>query len=99
MTPNECPTWFGTYSARITIEIVARILGFSVFDARLLTKKGLLKPLGKPINNATRFFSTEDIMEKAMDAAWLSKATAACQRDHAERYKGRELNASDCAKN
>jgi len=99
MTQHECPTWFGTYTARITVEIVARILGFSVFDVRLLTRKGLLKPLGKPINNATRFYATADIMEKVTDMAWLSKATTTCQKDHADRYKGKELSASDCEKN
>ena len=99
MTQNECPTWFGTYTARITVEIVARILGFSVFDVRLLTRKGLLKPLGKPLPNATKLYATADIMEKVTDMAWLSKATVLCQKDHAGRVNGKAMNESDVAKN
>ena len=99
MTQHECPTWFGTYTARITVEIVARILGFSVFDVRLLTRKGLLKPLGKPLPNATKLYATADIMEKVTDMAWLSKATVLCQKDHAGRVNGKAMNESDVAKN
>ena len=99
MTPNECPTWFGTYSARITVEVVVQFLGFSVRDIRLLTRKGLLKPLGKPLNNATKFYATADIMELTADVKWLSKATCLCQLDHATRVNGKAMSESDCAKN
>tara|TARA_B100001146_G_C15748966_1_gene250899 strand:+ start:150 stop:455 length:306 start_codon:yes stop_codon:yes gene_type:complete len=96
---ENCPRWMGMYGARATVEEVAKILSFSVYDVRVLTRRGLLKPLGKPLAKSVKFYATREIMEKVMDVKWLNKATAACQRDHATRVNGKALNAGDCAKN
>jgi DNA-binding transcriptional MerR regulator len=37
--------------------------------------KGLLKPLGNPPQNATRYFSSSEIERLRIDTKWLDKAS------------------------
>ena len=63
--------------ARLRYEDVAEILNCKNEDIQILVAKKLLKPLGKPIHNATKYFSKQSIELLASDDLWLSKMTDA----------------------
>ena len=61
--------------ARIDAQQVGKALGFKDHDISTLAARGLLKPLGKPAQNAPKYFATVEIMGLAVDEEWLNKAT------------------------
>lgn len=61
--------------ARLTSESVAAVLGFQKDDIQILVRNKLLKPLGNPKLNATKYFSLEDVLDKASDRKWLERST------------------------
>jgi hypothetical protein len=63
------------FPARLRPEHVAEILGFAPPDIPILVSKRHLKPLGKPMPNATKFFSRTDVLAKSVDDLWLARAT------------------------
>jgi hypothetical protein len=65
------------HPARLTPEQVAKRLGFAVHDVPVLIAEGLLKPLGKPVASATKYFASVEIEAFALDTRWLNKATQA----------------------
>jgi hypothetical protein len=71
--------------ARLHIEDVAKILGFRTFDITVLISAKLLKPLGNPGPNSSKYFAAVTILELAHDCEWLDKAT----RFLAKYWKGR----------
>jgi hypothetical protein len=40
----------------------------------------LLKPLGNPLQNGIKFFSTAEVTEMAKDRAWLARMTQTISR-------------------
>jgi hypothetical protein len=64
-----------TLPARLSSEEAANFLGFKSHDIPLLTKAGLLKPLGRPMPNSDKYFATVTLNELRQDVQWLSKAT------------------------
>jgi hypothetical protein len=76
--------------ARLLSEQAAQVLGFSVHDLPVLVKARLLKPLGNPAQQATKYFAAKDIEDHATDTAWLHRATKAiydhwCNRNQSRR--------------
>jgi hypothetical protein len=65
---------------RLTTGETAVLLGFAEHDFRVLVAVGLLKPLGRPAQNATKTFASADVQTAASDPQWLSKATVAITR-------------------
>jgi hypothetical protein len=63
--------------ARLTVEQAAWVLGCQVHDMPVLVSCGLLKPLGNPQTNATKFFFTGEVLDLAKDRSWLGKVTKA----------------------
>ena len=61
--------------ARLNAEQTASYLGFHEHDIPVLVNKNLLKPLGKPLPNASKYFAKVVINEHYEDRQWLSKAT------------------------
>lgn len=53
------------------------MLGCKPHDIPILVANRLLKPLGNPPSNSTKYYATTEIMEFAKDRAWLSRATNA----------------------
>ena len=53
----------------------ATVLGFSEHDIPILVRHGLLKPLGSPVPNATKYFAACVIEEFAANPKWLNQAT------------------------
>jgi hypothetical protein len=61
--------------ARLNAEQVAEFLHFSERDIPVLCQFGLLKPLGNPSLNSTKYFSSSLLEKLGKDDQWLSDAT------------------------
>jgi hypothetical protein len=73
-------TLLGHLPARLTAEQVATVLNCQAYDVPVLVAARLLKPLGNPAQNATKFFATQPLLELMKDEKWLHRATAAMQQ-------------------
>ena len=62
-------------SARINVETVAEIIGCTHEDVTLLMHADLLKPLGKPGQNAPKWFCSVEIVQLSADRKWLDDVT------------------------
>lgn len=70
-------TLLGHPPVRLTVEQTAWVLNCQPHDIPVLVAARLLKPLGTPQANATKYFSAAEVVEAAKDRAWLSKLTQA----------------------
>ena len=61
---------------RLTTEEAAWYLGFSTHDIPVLVSNKLLKPLGSPPQNATRYFAGSDLEKVRTDSKWLDRASS-----------------------
>ena len=66
--------------ARLTVEQTAWVLNCQPHDITILVAARLLKPLGNPPPNGSKFFATPEILELARDRAWLARVTHALQQ-------------------
>jgi hypothetical protein len=78
---------------RLTTEEAAWYLGFSTHDIPVLVFYKLLKPLGSPPQNATRYFAGPDLEKVRMDSKWLDRASATLIRHW--RKKNADRKGSD----
>jgi hypothetical protein len=67
--------------ARLNSAQAAAILGIGAHDIAVLVHSKLLKPLGNPPKGSVKYFSSEEIMQKSQDTAWLAKATQTLYRN------------------
>lgn len=65
--------------ARLNVEQTAHFLAFQKHDIRVLVAAGLLRPLGRPKPNSTKYFATVELEALRRDIKWLAKATDAVQ--------------------
>lgn len=72
---GESNGWRIDYPARLDAKQTAQVLGFQEHDIPVLMRAKLLKPLGKPVQNSTKYFATCQIKELAQNPEWLNKAT------------------------
>jgi len=88
----------GQLPARLTAEQAGWVLNCQPHDIPALIHARLLKPLGNPSTNGTKYFATGDLLETAKDRSWLVKMTTAInahwQRQNA-RKKCHSLNGSE----
>ncbi len=63
--------------ARFTVEQTAWALNCQKHDIPVLVTARLLKHLGDPPANGTKFFCSADILELATNRVWLGKMTDA----------------------
>jgi len=63
--------------ARLNTSEAAVVLGFHEHDIAVLTAAKLLTPLGKPAQNAPKYFAATDITACMENTDWLSRATRA----------------------
>jgi len=63
--------------ARLNVEETAWYLGFATHDIPILISNSLLKPLGHPVDNATKYFAFDILEQHRYDAKWLARATDA----------------------
>ena len=76
-----------TLPGRLKAEEAAWFLGFSVHEIPLLVSRGILKPLGRPAQNAPKYFALANLEELQRDVKWLSKASEAICQHWQERKK------------
>lgn len=67
----------GQLPARLTVEQTAWVLNCQSHDVPVLVMARLLKPLGNPQPNSTKYFATLEILELTKDRTWLAKVTNA----------------------
>jgi len=60
---------------RLSVAETAKVLGFAEHDIQILMSASKLKPLGDPAPNAPKWFAAIEIIQRATDQDWLSKAT------------------------
>jgi hypothetical protein len=65
----------GQLPARLTAEQAGWVLNCQAHDIPALIAARLLKPLGNPAQNSTKYFATADVLEKTKDSSWLVKVT------------------------
>jgi hypothetical protein len=98
MNRHELPTCppFDQLPARLEVNHIAVLLGFSESDIPILIAGGLLKPLGKPAPNAPKFFARVEIERCAENVNWLNQATRIVahywKRKRARQAKGGQVS-------
>lgn len=74
----NAPTQTGTgdrfLPACLDADAAARYLGWPAYFMPLLARAGHLKPLGKPAQNARKWYATVELERVGRDPAWLDKA-------------------------
>ena len=65
----------GQLPARLTAEQVGWMLNCQAHDIPALVTARILKPLGNPAQNSTKYFATADVLEICKDRTWLVKVT------------------------
>jgi hypothetical protein len=68
---------FSLAPARLTVEQVAVAFNTTTEGVYVLTSCRLLKPLGSPPPNGTKYYARAYILRLADDEAWLSRASNA----------------------
>ena len=63
--------------ARLNATQTAWYLGFEPHEIPILIAASLLKPLGHPARNGTKFFSTQALDQLRRDDKWLARASDA----------------------
>jgi hypothetical protein len=77
--------------ARMTPEQAAQLLGFAPHDIPVLVKASLLKPLGKPAQQAVKYFAAYELEQHAVDHEWLDAATKAVSGFWSKQNRRRQL--------
>lgn len=72
---DACPSDAQFPPARLNSEQAARILGFQPHDIPVLVAADLLDPLGKPADNAVKYFAAVKVLALCYEDKWLHKAT------------------------
>ena len=65
----------GQLPARLTAEQAGWVLNCQPHDIPALIAARLLKPLGNPSQNSTKYFATADVLELTKDRSWLVKVS------------------------
>ena len=60
--------------ACLDAEAAARFFGWPAYFMPLLARAGHLKPLGKPAQNARKWYATVELERLSRDPAWLDRA-------------------------
>ena len=63
--------------ARLNATQAAWFLGFEPHEISILVAAGVLKPLGHPARNSTKYFATETLEQLRHDEKWLARASDA----------------------
>ena len=64
---------------RLTPEQTAWLLNCMEHDIPVLVAARLLKPLGDPAPNGSKYFATAEVLELAQNPSWLSRMTKTVQ--------------------
>jgi hypothetical protein len=83
--------------ACVSMEEAADIFGWPNYYLPFLVRTGHLKPLGKPAQNARKWFATVEIERMSCDLDWLDKAIRIVEKQIQEmnrKQKGKEPQIS-----
>ena len=80
------------YPARIDYNQAGKILGFSEDEIKILVQNNHLKPIGKPRQNARKFFTLVETGAKTFDPEWIRKATDTVYKHWNEKNSKKLLN-------
>lgn len=89
MNTNPLPS---RLPACVGIEEAAKIFGWPVHFFPILMRVGHLKPLGKPVQNARKWFATVELERLSQNPEWLDKAIRIVSKhvqEMNEKQKGR----------
>jgi hypothetical protein len=64
----------------VGVEEASRIFGWPLYFFPVLMRAGHLKPLGKPMQNARKWFAACELERLSRDAVWLDKAIRIVER-------------------
>ena len=93
--PRQFGLSSGTFlPARLDASLTAQVLGFQEHDIPVLVAAKMLKPLGKPVPNATKYFAACEIEAYAVDAKWLRDATQVIYDHWKEKNDKKTVNVS-----
>src|SRR5471032_2262435 len=73
--------------ACVSMEAAAIIFGWPNYYLPFLVRAGHLKPLGKPAQNARKWFATVEIERMSQDPDWLDKAIRIVEKQIQEMNK------------
>lgn len=83
--------------ACLTVEEVARLLGFARHAIPVLVRAGLLQAVGNARRNTVKFYHRDAVLARCSDERWLAQAVDAI-REHwrlrNQRRRGREAPAA-----
>lgn len=88
----------GQLPARLTAEQAGWVLNCQSHDIPALIHARLLKPLGNPSVNGTKYFATADLLETAKDRSWLVKMTTAIN-GHWQKQNAKKNRSADDSQN
>lgn len=88
----------GQLPARLTGEQAGWVLNCQPHDIPALIHARLLKPLGNPSPNGTKYFATADLLEVAKDRSWLVKVTTAINT-HWQKQNAKNRSAVNGSRN
>ena len=77
----------GVRPACVGMEEAAAIFGWPHYYLPFLVRAGHLKPLGKPAQNARKWFATVEIERMSCDPVWLDKAIRIVEKQIQEMNK------------
>jgi len=77
----------GSRPACVGMEEAAAIFGWPDYYLPFLVRAGHLKPLGKPAQNARKWFATVEIERMSHDPEWLDKAIRIVEKQIQEMNK------------
>ena len=83
----------GQLPLRLTAEQAGWVLNCQAHDIPALIHSRMLKPLGNPSANGTKYFATADVLETAKDRSWLVKVTNTITQ-HWQHQNARKKNHS-----
>ncbi len=79
---------------RLTAEEAAELLGYPPHALPVLTKAGLVKPVGQPAKNSPRHFSSAEILTLAQDRNFLHRAEIVLSRHWRQRKLKRNIEVT-----
>ena len=88
----------GQLPVRLTAEQAGWVLNCQPHDIPALIHARLLKPLGNPSANGTKYFATTDLLETAKDRSWLVKMTTAINQ-HWQKQNAKRPNSANGSQN
>lgn len=76
--------------SRLSAKEAGWFLGFSSYDVTVLTSHKLLKPVGRPAQNSTKYYSTATLKRLHGDAKWLDRASTLLNQFWRDKNEGRK---------